>query len=148
MATLPAGHEPGMIDALLKLSRSLLAHARMRLQLLGLELEEEKQRVFVALLSTLFAYLFLSVTLMLFALAVVIHFWDTPSRLSCVIWMALSAGLITLISMGVAVLKISRPSTLFHASLAELVEDHAELDREPPGAADAAPAAYANGSRA
>jgi uncharacterized membrane protein YqjE len=122
-----AGHEPGLIDSLLKLSRSVVAHARMRLQLLGLELEQEKQRIFVALLATLFAYLFLSVTLMLAALAVVVHFWDTPDRLASVIWMAAAAAALTLGCVGLAFMKLSTPSTLFHASLAELVSDEAAL---------------------
>jgi uncharacterized membrane protein YqjE len=122
-----AGREPGVIDSLLKLSRSLIAHARMRLQLLGLELEQEKQRIFVALIATLFAYLFMSVTLMLAALAVVVHFWDTPDRLASVIWMAVAAATLTLGCVGLAFLKLSTPSTLFHASLAELVSDEAAL---------------------
>jgi uncharacterized membrane protein YqjE len=127
VAEVDAGNEPGVIDSLLKLSRSLVAHARMRLQLLGLELEQEKQRIFVALLATLFAYLFLSVTLVLAALAVVIHFWDTPDRLASVVFMAIGALVVTIGCVLLAVVKLSTPSTLFHASLAELVDDEAAL---------------------
>ncbi len=123
VAAVPNATDPGLLSALARLSRSLIGHVRMRVQLLGLELEQEKQRIFAALLATLFAYLFLSVTLMLVALAVIIHFWDTPDRMASVVWMAGIAALVTVASVLFAVQRISRPSTLFHASLAELVED-------------------------
>ncbi len=133
--------EPGVIDSLLKLSRSLIAHARMRLQLLGLELEQEKQRIFIALIATLFAYLFLTVTLMLAALAVVIHFWDTPERLESVVVMTLLGLVVTIACILLAFLKVSTPSTLFHASLAELVDDEAALADHAVSAVPVAPVA-------
>jgi uncharacterized membrane protein YqjE len=131
VAAVPHATDPGLLSALGRLSRSLIGHARMRVQLLGLELEQEKQRIFVALLATLFAYLFLSVTLMLVALAVIVHFWDTPDRMTSVIWMAVISALITVGSALYAMQRISRPSTLFHASLAELAEDEEALIKHP-----------------
>ncbi len=131
VAAVPNATDPGLLSALARLSRSLIGHVRMRVQLLGLELEQEKQRIFVALLATLLAYLFLSVTLMLVALAVIVHFWDTPDRMASVVWMAVISALVTIASGLFAAQRISRPSTLFHASLAELVEDEEALSQHP-----------------
>jgi uncharacterized membrane protein YqjE len=102
----------------------------MRLQLLGLELQQEKERLIAALFAVLIAFLFLSVTLVLSAFAVVVHFWDTPDRLASVVWMAVIAGLITIAAGGFAYLRLSHPSTLFKASLSELVTDEESFSLE------------------
>jgi uncharacterized membrane protein YqjE len=127
VAALPEAHDVGLITSVGRLSRSLLAHFRMRLQLLGLELEQEKERILIALLAILLAYLFLTVTLLFAALAIIVHFWDTPDRMASIVWMAVVSALVTAGCVTLAVQKLGRPSTLFHASLAELVEDEEAL---------------------
>ncbi len=130
MSAVPGASDPGLLVSLARLSRSLLAHARMRLQLLGLELQQEKERIVVALLATLLAYLFFGVTLVLAALAIIVHYWDTPDRLAAVVWMAVLSAVVTA-GLGVfAFIRFSHPSNLFQASLAELIDDEESFSAE------------------
>jgi uncharacterized membrane protein YqjE len=127
MAAIEPPTDPGLVSSLGRFSRSILAQVRMRLQLLGLELQEEKERIITALVAILLAYLFLSLTLALAAAAIVVHFWDTPNRMSALLWMAGCGAVAMLLSVALALSRLSRPSTLFHASLAELMEDETLL---------------------
>jgi uncharacterized membrane protein YqjE len=131
MAAVPEASHPGLVPSLARLARSLLSHLRMRLQLLGLEIEQEKERILFAALAMLLACLFFGITLMLAALAVIVHFWDTPDRLAAVVWMTLGAAALS-VALGIFALQsFKRPSTLFQASLAELLDDEAGFSSSP-----------------
>ncbi len=131
MAALPEAATPGLVPSLARLARSLIAHLRMRLQLLGLEIEQEKERLLLAVAALMMAFLFLGVTVVLLALAVIVHFWDTPDRLAAVLWLGVAAAVVT-VGLGLfAIQRLRRPSTLFQASLAELVDDEAGFASQP-----------------
>ena len=131
MAAVPEASTPGLVPSLARLARSVAAHLRMRLQLLGLEIEQEKNRILLALLACLLACMFLGVTLMLVALGVIIHFWDTPDRLAAVVWLAVGALAATVALGGLAIQRLRRPSGLFQASLTELMDDEAAFVGAP-----------------
>ncbi len=114
------------VGALRRLSASVLALGRIRLELFALEVQEEKQRLaqlaFWAVLSAL-AVAFSGVFV---ALALTVWLWDSHRLLAlaaaALAWMALSAlGLMRLQRL------VGSASTLFTASLAELRQDEAAL---------------------
>ena len=114
------------VGALRRLSASVLALGRIRLELLALEVHEEKQRIatlaFWAVLSALavgFAGVFV-------ALALTVLLWETHRllvlTLAALAWVALAGfGLWRLQGL------VRGGSTLFKASLAELRQDERAL---------------------
>jgi uncharacterized membrane protein YqjE len=113
-----------------RLSASLLALGRIRLELLALEVEEEKERlvslVFWAVLSALLA----GFGALLLVLLITVALWDTH-RLAAL-------GVSTVLFLGAAAWgmgQVKRRSaggpSLFRASIGELRRDAAAID-EPP----------------
>lgn len=113
-----------------RLGASLLTLSRIRLELLAIEAQEEKERIASLLLWAVLAALLAGFGLLVAVLLVTVLLWD-GHRL-------LALGLATFVLVGaavVAVLKVRRlvalPSTLFQASIAELRDDADALRRRP-----------------
>ena len=115
-----------------RLGASLLALGRIRLELLAIEVQEEKERISALLLWTVLTALLASFGLVFVALCITVALWDTH-RLA-----ALGAGAVVFVALaGVGALRVRRltggGSTLFKTSIAELRDDAAALRQEPPG---------------
>jgi uncharacterized membrane protein YqjE len=113
-----------------RLGASLLALGRIRLELLAIEVQEEKERVAALLLWSVLTALLIGVGAVFAALFVTVALWDTH-RLA-----ALGVSALLFVGGGLYGLSCIRrlasaPSTLFEASIAELREDSAALRRPP-----------------
>ena len=114
-----------------RLGASLLALGRIRLELLAIEVHEEKERVAALLLWSVLTALLAGFGAVFAAVFVTVALWDTH-RLAAL-------GVSTLLFAGLAVVGVVRlrrlvggGSTLFSSSLAELREDSAALRQGPP----------------
>ena len=114
-----------------RLGASLLTLGRVRLELLAIEVQEEKERVAGLLLWALSAALLAGFCLLTAMVFVIVALWDTHRLLAL--------GGATLLLFAAAVFAFTKvrallamPATLFQTSLAELREDADALRREPP----------------
>jgi uncharacterized membrane protein YqjE len=130
----PEGHfgdarEP-VSGPLRRLGTSLLTLGRIRLELLAIEVQEEKDRIAGLLLWSVLAALLAGFGLLMLIVLVTVALWDSHRLL------ALGGGSVVLIGAAVfAGLKVKglvdQPSTLFQSSIAELRQDADALRRRP-----------------
>jgi uncharacterized membrane protein YqjE len=114
-----------------RLGASLIALGRIRLELLAIELHEEKARVSELLLWSVLTALMVGFGAVFVAVLVTVALWETH-RLAA---LGASALLfIALAAVGAMRLRrlVSGGSTLFQSSIAELREDSAALRQDPP----------------
>ena len=114
-----------------RLGASLIALGRIRLELLAIELHEEKARVLELLLWSVLTALMVGFGAVFVAVLVTVALWETH-RLAA---LGASALLfIALAAVGAMRLRqlVSGGSTLFQSSIAELREDSAALRQDPP----------------
>ncbi len=110
--------------------RHLAAHAlelaRLRLELLAVEIAEERARIARLLVVGLFAFFFVGFGLIALAVLLTVMLWDTQRLLPLAVLTAffLGAGLMCALLLLRALL---RGSSLFAASLTELSADTAAL---------------------
>jgi uncharacterized membrane protein YqjE len=119
----------GLLGSLRSLTDSLLGSVQDRVQLLGVELQEEKQRL-VQILVWLAAIVSLGFLALIFAsLVLVLAFWDT-ARLAIVVGLAVGylVGLIVLVISFKRYL--ARQPAPFKATLSELRDDRACIRAE------------------
>ncbi len=121
----------GLLASLRQLLLTALEMARVRLDLLGTEVEFEKRRLFDGLLWGAFALLLLGIGLALLCGFVILLFWD-GYRLAAVASMSLLFLLGGVGLMREARRRLHSPSCMFKTSLAELEQDKAELQPPPP----------------
>lgn len=112
-----------------RLSASLLKLGRIRLELLAIEVQEEKERVAQLLIWAVLAALLAGFGLLLLVLLVTVALWDSHRLL------ALGAGTVLLVVGAVAATRQVRrltamPASLFQASLSELRQDSDALTRD------------------
>jgi uncharacterized membrane protein YqjE len=114
-----------------RLGASLLALGRIRLELLAIEVHEEKERIAALLLWSVLTALMIGFGTLFAAIFVTVALWDTH-RLA-----ALGVSALLFIGIGVVgALRVRRlagsGSTLFQSSIAELRDDSAALRPGPP----------------
>lgn len=111
-----------------RLGVSLLTIGRIRLELLAIEAQEEKERIAGLVLWAVFAALLAGFGLMMAVLLVVVALWDGYRVLAMA---GATAVLIAGAAFAVTRLKalLAQPSTLFHSSISELREDADALRR-------------------
>ena len=126
----PGGQAPraGLFASLKGLFGTSLALVQNRLQLLGVELAEERLRLLSLLTYGAIALICLSAGLVFLAVLLTVLLWDSHRLLALGVFSALflGAGIATLLMT----LSYARAgSALFKASLAELARDRAALAR-------------------
>jgi len=122
MSELPGA---GFLGSVRQLLATLLETLHVRLELLGTELEQEKRRVFAALLLAAMALVCLALALVMFSVVVLLIFWESyrlPA--ACALTVLFGAGGAYLLVQ--AKQKLNAPSGLFENSLAELQRDRAK----------------------
>lgn len=114
-----------------RLSASLLALGRIRLELLAIEVQEEKDRIAQVLLWAVLTALLAGFGLLLLAVLVTVMLWDSHRLLALG---GATAVMVAGAAYGIGQLRrlLGQSSTLFHASIGELRQDSAALRREPP----------------
>ena len=123
------GHEP-VSAPLRRLGASLLTLGRIRLELLAIEAQEEKERVAALLLWAVLAALLAGFGVLMLVVLVTVAFWDEHRLLALGLG---SAVLIAAAAVAVRKMKslVALPTTLFQSSIAELRADADGLRREP-----------------
>jgi uncharacterized membrane protein YqjE len=122
MSELPGA---GFLANLRQLLATLLETAQVRLELLGTELEQEKRRVFSALVLAAVALVCLALGLVMLSVAVLLIFWDSYRvGAACTLALLFGGGGACLLVR--AKQRLSAPSGLFAHSLAELRRDRAK----------------------
>lgn len=122
----------GVSGPVRRLGASLLALGRIRLELLALEAQEEKDRIASLLIWAVLTALMAGFGALFVAMFVTVALWDTH-RLAAL-------GVAALLFIGLAVWGVlqvrrltSTRTTLFQSSIAELRQDSAALrDRDTP----------------
>lgn len=133
----PVGPGPGrgLLASLRQLLATGLEMAQVRLELLLTEIEQEKLRVFDALLWAGLAFMLVGVGVLLLCGFLVVLLWDS--------YRTATLGVLTLLFLGAggflvrtARKRLRSPSVAFLATLDELRQDLAELKRHNPAGQD------------
>jgi len=117
----------GLLDSLTVLAGSLVSIARTRLELLSIDLEEDRIHLLSVVLLSLAALFSLVVGVVLVAILLVVIFWESHRLL--VLGSLAGFFLVTgLVACGFALRKAKTKPRLFTASLLELFKDSQQLD--------------------
>jgi uncharacterized membrane protein YqjE len=113
-----------------RLGSSLLTLGRIRLELLAIEAQEEKERIAGLALWAVLAALLAGFGLLMLLLLIVVALWDSYRLLAIA-----GAAVVLLGAAASAVAKLkallAQPTTLFQSSISELREDADALRRRP-----------------
>jgi len=113
----------GMLDAGRRLLAAVWEHAEIRLELLTLELAEERSRVINAAIAAGLLVVFAALAAAFIGVCAVLAAWDTPYRM----WVAVAVPIVFIIAGLIALLSlrrlIGRKTPLFRHSLAEWRRD-------------------------
>jgi uncharacterized membrane protein YqjE len=119
----------GLLVSLRVLLATLIETLHTRLELLGVELEEEKLRLIRLLAYSAAAFFLLGAGTVFFAVFVTMAMWDDHRLLALGVFTAAFVGG-GLAALFFAAQTVRAKSRLFAASLAELRHDRRELERE------------------
>jgi len=121
-------HKEPVSAPLRRLGAALLTTGRIRLELLAIEAQEEKERIASLLVWAVFAALLAGFGLLMLVLLVIVALWDSY-RLGAIA----GAAVVLLAGAAFVIFKLkamlAQPSTLFEASIAELRQDADALRR-------------------
>ena len=120
----------GLFESLTILAGTLVAIVQTRLDILSVDLEEDRAHLFSLLLLSLVALLCLGVGVVLAMILLVVAFWDTHRLLALAVISGffLACGLVAWI---VALRKARSKPRLFAGSLSELSKDRQQLTSRP-----------------
>lgn len=121
------GEGQGLFHSLKRLLANLVGIARTRAELLSLEVEEEVDRLARLALCAVVSLFFLGVAIVLFAILIVVAFWENDKLLALSL-LALFFSSVGLYSGALFLKKAKSRSKLFSQSLAELSQDLSELE--------------------
>ena len=126
-------------DGIVRSARRMLAivvsMVKTRLGLLAVEVRQEQSRIWLLLVLTALALIFVSMSLLMFSLLVIVAYWEEGRLLAigCLLGLYVAATIATLLILRH---KAKSRSTLFAASLGELIKDHVELEDAFPDKID------------
>lgn len=126
-----AGTTGGVSGPVRRLGASLLALGRIRLELLAIEVQEEKDRIASLLLWAVLTALMAGFAAVFVALFITVALWDSYRLAALGVSAALFIGLAVWGAWRVRGLTADQP-TLFQSSIAELRHDSDALRRGPP----------------
>lgn len=132
-AATPASGADGFLTHIRQLGVSVLEHVAMRVELLSIEVQEEKLRLVRLAMSAALVSALLIVSLVLAAVLVLAIYWDGAHRVTAALWLAGTFGLSTIACGLYLASQLRRASTLFATSASELRRDAAAfiLQSEP-----------------
>lgn len=138
MSDAPADKGTGLAGSLRRLLDTLLELGQVRLELLGTEVEEQKQRALAALAWSGVGLVLLGAGLVVLAAGVIVVLWDIAR------WTAFGILLAAYLGGGALALRHARtrlrgPTDAFATSAAELARDRQALGRAPDDARKADP---------
>jgi uncharacterized membrane protein YqjE len=113
--------DPSLMHALRRLGASLLSLLRVRAELFGIELDEEKARLRTTAILALLAAVFLALGLQVLTLLAIVLFWDTYRLTAIAALAVLYLGIAA--AMGWKIRGLWRRARPFSATLEELRKD-------------------------
>ena len=119
----PASGTEGFLTHIRQLGASVLDHVAMRVELLSIEVQEEKARLVRLAMSAALVSALLIVSLVMAAILILAIYWDTPDRVNAASWLAGSFAVLTIGGVFYVVSQLGRTSTLFATSAGELRRD-------------------------
>lgn len=119
----PASGTEGFLTHIRQLGVSVLGHVAMRIELLSIEVQEEKARLVRLAISAALVSALLIVSLVLLAILVLAIYWDTPSRVSAALSLAGTFVALTAGGGFFVAAQLRSATTLFSSSAAELRRD-------------------------
>ena len=128
----PATGTEGFLSHIRQLGVSVLKHAAMRVELLSIEVQEEKARLVQLAISAALVSALLIISLVLMAIVVLACYWDTPDRVSAALALAGTFGALTAACGFYLAAQLRRSTTLFSTSASELRRDAAALAEAVP----------------
>lgn len=128
----------GFLTHIRELGASLLDHVAMRVELLSIEVQEEKSRLVRLAISAALVSALLIVSLVMLAIVVLAIYWDTDNRITAAVSLAVLFIAMTAASGLYLKNQLGRTTTLFEASAKELRLD-ARAFAEPANEASIAP---------
>ncbi|MEP7155909.1 MAG: phage holin family protein [Betaproteobacteria bacterium] len=115
----PSGTE-GFLTHIKDLGASLLEHVAMRVELLSIEVQEEKSRLVRLAVSAALVSALVIVSLVMLGILVLAIYWDTPNRVTAAATLAGAFVVLTIGSVFYVKAQLGKPTTLFEASAKEL----------------------------
>jgi uncharacterized membrane protein YqjE len=120
--------QPNLVGSAKHLAIGVIRHASSRLQLLGIEIAEERERVIALLVTALMSCFFVSLAVVFGALVLIAAYWDTPHRVAVIGWLAVIALVIAVLGVMYFLYRLRAPVALFAHSLAEFERDREALE--------------------
>ena len=119
----PVAETEGFLTHIRQLGVSVLDHVAMRVELLSIEVQEEKGRIVRLAMSAALVSALLIVSLVMLAILILAIYWDTPQRVTAA--MSLAGIFIALTACGgfFMAAQLRQSSTLFVNSVGELRRD-------------------------
>lgn len=121
-----AGAE-GFLTHIRQLGVSMLQHVAMRVELLSIEVQEEKSRLARLAMSAALVSALLIVSLVMVAILILAIYWDTPFRIMAALSLAGTFVVLTAGGGFYLAAQLRRSTTLFATSASELRRDAAML---------------------
>ena len=113
----------GFLTHIRQLGVSVLEHVAMRVELLSIEVQEEKARLVRLAMSAALVSALLIVSLVMLAILILAIYWDTPNRVPVALSLAVAFGLLTLGGSFYLAAQLRSSTTLFATSAGELRRD-------------------------
>ncbi len=125
-ATFARGSD-GFLTHIRQLGGSVLEHVAMRVELLSIEVQEEKARLVRLAMSAALVSALLMVSLVMVAILILAIYWDTPNRVPAALSLAGTFVVLTIGGGFYLAAQLRRSTTLFASSAGELRRDAAAL---------------------
>lgn len=119
-------NKSGLSHSIRNLASSLLAMGQTRLELLALDVEEERLKFFSLLVWTFITMFCAAMTLVLAAILIVVIYWDSNRYSALAILIAVFL-LVTIIALRAVYNLLKNKPKMFSASIAELTKDREKL---------------------
>lgn len=113
----------GFLTHIRQLGVSVLSHVAMRVELLSIEVQEEKARLVRLAMSAALVSALLIVSLVMAAILILAIYWDTPNRVPAALWLAGTFALLTAGGGFYLAAQLRSSTTLFATSASELRND-------------------------
>lgn len=122
----------GFLTHIRQLGGSVLEHVAMRVELLSIEVQEEKARLVRLAMSAALVSALLMVSLVMVAILILAIYWDTPNRVPAALSLAGTFVVLTIGGGFYLSAQLRRSTTLFANSAGELRRDAAALAPTAP----------------
>ena len=122
-----AGGTDGFLTHIRQLGGSVLEHVAMRVELLSIEVQEEKARLVKLAMSAALVSALLIVSLVMVAILILAVYWDTPNRVPAALSLAGTFVVLTIGGGFYLAAQLRRSTTLFASSAREFRRDAAVM---------------------